>query len=234
MCSVKLILLILLIYSSIYAQENVSDEKYIQFKVSDYNPDAGLDNWNVDNLTSEFELNGKIPLQFSIRLVNDSIMELSQKLKNGVKIIDIQEYYPFTWTLDKDIITSSFRITDFNKDGNEDLLCWTQSNMNGNQWTIIYINDNENSRLAKLWDPAEETDIWDRPEYDKSGKIINTTLDASVFGISNECTYRLDGLKVIPLTKDEEDRTSTKYIMNKTYRGENGKWKLVKSKKHRG
>lgn len=211
-------------------------EKFLLFDLkypSDRLTIDGID-WSKEKTISEFTLKGTTSLEYSVQIENDTTALLSYKENGKWKF---QEKLGITgWAIsriDNDKIISEFKIVDFDKDGDEDLTCWVNSNMNGNIWTIILLNDQKSRRLVKLYNTADDTDIWDRPEFDKQKSIINTTLDASLFGISNEATYRLENVSVFPLKKYEENRSSGKYILENEYIGNNSKWKLVKSKKQK-
>lgn len=178
----------------------------------------------------EFTLKGKIPLKYTFYLENDSTASLHQFKKNKLQRQESLHYQPFMWQLENNVVMSNFKVTDFDRDGDEDLLCWVFSNVNGNEWTIIFINDQKQQKLVRLYNTADKTDIWDRPQFDKKTNTINTELYGSVFGTSEESSYRLqNGLTVIPLKKHYQDRTG-KRIYDYEYVGKNGKWKLISKK----
>ncbi|WP_289663829.1 hypothetical protein [Flavobacterium panacagri] len=175
----------------------------------------------------EFELKGKIPLKYVFFLENDSIASLHQFKNNELKFQENLDYQPFMWLVDDNLIFSNFKIMDFDYDGDDDLVCWVHSNVNGNEWTVIFINDQKQQKLVRLYNTADKTDIWDRPRFDKKTNTINTELYGSVFGTSEESSYRLqDDLTVIPLKKHFQDRTG-KRMYDYEYVGKNGKWKLI-------
>lgn len=230
----KHFILSLFLLCSLYASaQTVSfdDETRLLFKLkfATNNTDVNEINWKKERPVSEFMLKGESPLKYSVTLENDSTAVLSHYSLGKWKVqekIAISE-----WTLryveNKEII-SEFKITDFNSDGNEDLICWTHTNINGNEWVVIYLNDPVKKQLSKLWDDAGETDTWDRPVYDPETGYISTQLDASAYGISEESIFLLDGLTAIPVSKHEQDRTSD-IITDKYYFGNNGKWELYQT-----
>jgi len=224
-----LLLLLLLLSGCATAQVTIYDnEKFIEFTLQ-FPPDttsATQIDWGKEKLVSEFILKGEVPLKYSIALKNDTIAALS-KYANGRW--EFQEDIAYTdWAVrrvDGTKVISEFKITDFDNDGDEDLTCWTFTNVNGNMWTIIFLNDQENQKLVSLYDTADQTLIWDRPEYDNATGIINCTLDSSAFGISSESSYKLNGIVAKPIQKQEFDSTTDKSVFETEFVGENGTWK---------
>ncbi len=189
--------------------------------------DIGVD-WKTEKPTSEFTLNGKKPLAYKFELLNDSTAVLSQKVNRNWLEQDRFEFQPWHWIITEEGIVSQFEIKDFNNDGNDDLVCLISSNVNANEWVYIYLNNG--SKLIKLYNTADEDYIWDNPQYNPKTKTINTELFSSAYGIANTATYKLDDLIAKPLEKNESDSaTKSDAIINKTYIGKNGKWKLVKT-----
>lgn len=228
-----LLLIFLMSLSSLSQTTLYGDGKYVTFKLrhkaNNNKSDSGI-YWNKENLISEFILEGDTPLKYAIKLENDSIAALLA-FNNG-KWIEEDKIVHDSWPLrriDGKKIISEFKITDFNKDGNEDLLCWVMSNMNGNVWTIVYLNDPIQQKLVKLWDIADDTDIWDRPEYETTTGSIHTTLEGSAYSHSAEATYKLEGLIAKPLEKHYQDRSSAINFRDDYYKGNNGKWELTES-----
>lgn len=221
-------LFFLLTFNFVVSYAQNSAVKVLTFKVNF--PADSLSNSNVDFTKEkpecEFELKGKIPLRYSFHLQNDTIASLYQFKNNQFQFQENMNYQPFLWHLDNDILFSNFKIIDFDHDGDEDLLCWVFSNINGNEWTIIFINDQTQQKLVRLYNTADDTYIWNKPEFDKKNNIINTELYGSAFGVSEEGSYKLqDNLSIIPLKKHYQDRTGKK-IFDYEYVGEKGKWKL--------
>lgn len=214
---------------SITAQTTSFDDEtklLFRLKFANNNIDVSEINWKKERPVSEFTLKGENPLKYSVTLENDSTAVLSQFNQGKWAVqekISISE-----WTLrhvENKAIISEFKINDFNDDGNEDLICWTHTNINGNEWVVVFLNDPVKARLSKLWDDAGETDIWDRPVYNPETGYISTQLDGSAYGTSEESVFLLDGLAAIPVSKHEQDRTGD-IITDKYYIGNNGKWEL--------
>lgn len=179
--------------------------------------DIGVD-WKTEKPVSEFGLNGVTQLSYRFELLNDSIAVLSQKINSVWEEQDRFKFQPWHWIIEDSLVISNFEIKDFDKDGDVDLLCCVMSNINGNEWTYIYLNDG--NKLIKLYNTADEDYIWDNPRYDHKTKTINTELYASAYGISNTASYRLEGTKAFPLTKEEEDTaTKTDAFTHTTYKG---------------
>ena len=231
----KLLWLLLLLPICALAQTiNYNDGKFVVFQLKSNVDTIGVSdiNWQEQDLSSRFMLNGPTPLTYSIHIENDTVAALSQLMKGKWQL---QEKLDITdWVLSRIegmTVISEFEISDLDKDGDEDLTVWAFSNVNGNRWTIVLINDQEQHRLVKLWNTAEDTELWDRPEFDEKNATLHTMLDAGVYGISNSAIYKLDGIKAYPVSKEEENRSSGRYIENNIYEGEGGKWKLVSAER---
>lgn len=221
-------ILFFLIFNYSFTQTENDSVRHLVFKV--HFPPASLSVEDIDFTKEkpecEFELKGKIPLKYSFRLQNDSLVSLYQLKNNKFEFQENVDYQPFLWHFDEGMLFSNFRIVDFDNDGDEDLLCWVASNVNGNEWTIIFINDQTQQKLIRLYNIADDTDIWSKPEFDKENNVINTELYGSAFGVSEEGSYKLqDDLSTIPLKKHYQDRTGKK-IFDYVYVGKNNKWKL--------
>jgi len=222
-----LLLLILPLYST--AQVTIyDDEKFLEFTLQ-FPPDSASAtkiDWSKEKLVSEFTLKGPIPLQYSVTLKNDTIATLSNYSNGSWKF---QEAIAYTdWAVSRiqeTKVISEFKITDFDNDGDEDLVCWTRTNVNGNEWKLIFINDQEKQKLVSLYNNAEGSAIWNRPEYNADTEIVNCTLESGVFGISSESSYKLIGNIAEPLQKHEFDSTIDKNVFETEFVGENSTWK---------
>lgn len=180
----------------------------------------------------EFTLKGKISLKYSFHLESDSTATLHHFKNHKFQLQETLNFQPYLWHLNENLLYSNFKIIDFDDDGDEDLVCWVYSNVNGNEWTVIFINDQKQQKLVRLYNTADQTDIWDTPRFDKKTNIINTEFYGSVFGESGESSYKLlNNGTVIPLKKHYQDRTGKK-IYDYKYIGKNGKWKLISKTKH--
>jgi hypothetical protein len=228
--AMKWLFLLILISNHLNAQYSwLGVNKHISFtKLVPVNEDSdvGID-WEQEKPISEFILEGKKQLSCRVELLNDSTAILSQKVNNKWKRQDKFEFGTWQWLLLDEQTISQFSITDFDHDGDEDLVCWIFSNVNGNEWTSIYINDGVT--LIKLYNSAEKTDIWDAPKYDTATKTISTELYSGAYGVQNTATYKLDGSTVSALLKKEHDLTKTDVMVNNTYHGVKGKWKLTET-----
>ena len=225
--------LVLLIFSfSLTAQTKIyEDNKYVVFNLKYATDTTTVDgiNWQKEKLVSEFTLKGEKSVKYSIAVENDSTAMLS-RYNNGKWLLQ-EKIKMSDWTLrrvENKAIISGFKITDFNKDGNEDLICWTHTNINGNEWVLVYLNDVKNQKLVKLWNDAEETDIWDRPEYDEATGFISIQRDGSAYGTSDESIFLLDGFSASPVSKHYQDR-SEETIIDYYYVGDNDKWELYQT-----
>lgn len=221
-------ILFFLIFNYSFSQTEIDSSYHLAFKVN--SPPASLSVEDIDFTQEkpecEFELKGKIPLKYSFRLQNDSIASLYQFKNNNFQFQEKLDFQPFMWQFDNDVLISNFKIIDFDNDGDEDLLCWVFSNVNGNQWTVIFINDQKQEKLVRLLNTVEKTDIWSKPEFEKANQTINTELYGSAFGVSEESSYYLKpDITIIPIKKHFQDRTG-KRMYDYEYVGKNGKWKL--------
>ncbi|MDA6068073.1 hypothetical protein NJT12_00450 [Flavobacterium sp. AC] len=225
------LLLIVLAFS--YSQAQNDSIKVLTFKVNFPADSSSIDDidFTKEKPECEFELKGEIPLKYSFRLQNDSIASLYQLKNNEFQFQENMSYQPFPWNFDNDLLISNFKIIDFDNDGDEDLLCWVFSNVNTNEWTIIFINDQTQQKLVRLYNTADDTDIWNRPEFDKETSTINTELYGSAYGRSEESSYLLKtDLTIIPIKKHFQHRTG-KHMIDYEYIGKNGKWKLKSKNK---
>ncbi|OXA79313.1 hypothetical protein SAMN05444397_105251 [Flavobacterium aquidurense] len=217
-----------LILNFSFSQTQIDSIRLLSFKINFPPASASVDDIDFTKEKPEcaFELKGKSPLKYSFRLQNDSLVSLYQFKNEEFQFQENLDYQPFLWHFHNDQLYSNFKIVDFDNDGDEDLLCWVYSNVNGNEWTIIFINDQIKHKLVRLYNTVEKTDIWSRPEFDKKTNTINTELYGSAFGISEESSYKLnEDLTLTPLKKHFQDRTG-KHIINYEYVGKNKKWKL--------
>lgn len=201
----------------------------IKFTSVETNNEQDSINWTSGNkLCHEFELNGDTPIRCALTVIADESVIFSQYINEQWQTIDTLRYSGFPG------VTPAFRITDFNRDGNEDFMCWTHTNVNGNEWEQIFLNNPATGELQKLHTTSDEEDVWCGPQYNPKTKIISCTLVSGTFGLSADYTYRLDGLKAIPLKKQVQDNTQINAITGEgaetyEYIGKNGKWKLVKT-----
>ena len=184
-------------------------------------------------LRAEFILNEQVVNKYSIEIINDTVSILSRFENGNWQILDSILHTSYFISDSNKLYIPSFEITDFNKDGFQDLTCWVETNMNGNYWIIIYLFNPKTNTLEKLRNTAEqdEWEIWDNPIYNPKDSTIKCICEASIYGLYFESKYKLINLKAVPIEKYEEDRTSGKYIINRYYKGIQGKWKIIKKEK---
>ncbi|AWH84535.1 hypothetical protein HYN59_05120 [Flavobacterium album] len=125
-----------------------------------------------------------------------------------------------------------FLITDFNNDGDQDLVIYTGADVHGNLETLIFLADRKTKKLVKLQNTAEGTDVWDTPEYDPKTKTITCNRISGNAGLSFRSRYKLKGFIAEPQTKEVQDRTNVngetgKGYSESTYKGKKGKWVLT-------
>ena len=211
--------------------ETVDNSKYLIFfnKTAPVNDSSDIGvNWNVEKPIADFDLSGKNKLKYRFELLNDSIAALLQKVDEVWQEQDRFKFQPWQWIVTDTEIGSQFETKDFDYDGDEDVLCWVMSNVNGNEWTHIYLNNG--NMLVKLHNTADDTDLWDMPTYNAKTRTIHTELFSSAYGIANTATYKLEGTTAVPIKKEEGDSaTDANAIIYTTYTGENCKWKLAKT-----
>lgn len=200
---------------------------YLDFKLEFATDTTSVDfiDWKKEHPVSEFTLNGKAPLQYSVTLINGTLASLSQF--KGWKWHHQENLNITGLTISRITgkhIISEFNITDFDHDGDEDLMVWVAGNMNTNRWLLIFINDQEHQKLVRLYDTADGSDIWNDPKYNEAKGIINCELYSGAYGIQNTSSYKLNGTTAAPLIKNETDLTN-EIIVETKYIGENGKWK---------
>lgn len=184
-----------------------------------------------DTLKKTFILNGDSSQIYSIKIINDSTTLLSKFYNNKSYFIDTLSHL-FVSEFSGEIIIPGFTITDFDKDGDQDLLCFLFTNIHGNIWTAIFLFDEKNKTLVKLIDPGDSDDIWDAPEFNGTTNGIKCKRISGVYGISYESSYYLDGLIAYPLDKREEDTSQLNSATGKggvirLYTGKSGRWELV-------
>jgi len=221
----------------LFAQENPEENHYnISFRLSypllgEPGDIDGID-WKREKLVTDIELKGDVPLKYQIELTSDSTMVLFRFNAGKFEVVDTQIYQPYFWMLDEgDYLLSWFKVKDFDYDGDEDLVCRLYTNVNGNEWTVVYINDQKREQLVKLRDTADDSDIWNNPKYNKDTAVIECELYGSAYGFSAVSRYKLNGVITVPLEKSETDATHPDYFITNEYIGKNGKWKLIKRKK---
>jgi len=227
------LLSLLFISLSGFAQTKLyEDNNYIAFNLK-YAKDTttvdGID-WKKEKLFSEFTLKGKKDIKYAISIQNQSSATLLSFQKGKW---EVQEKINITGLtlrrIANKVIISEFKIIDFDNDGNEDLVCWVNTNINGNQWSLIYLNDNDNQKLVKLWNDADETDIWARPVYDSEAVTIRTQRDGSAYGTSDESIFLLEGIDADPVSKHFQDRTQESITDYYYYVGNDNKWELYQT-----
>ncbi len=221
-----LCLLIYLIPNLLIAQQ-IDTSYQINFKFDTLKINKHSFDWSKNKLRQEFILNGQMQMKYSIEIINYSKSILSVYKNNKWLFVDSIEHM-----FDLGFGLPSFRIMDFNKDGNQDLLCWVLTNVNGNYWQIIYLNDSKTNTLIKLENTSENGYIWDAPEYDSKDSTIHCMRLSGTFGSSFDSKYKLKNNLAIPLDKTETDNTQVSGITGKgqiirDFVGENGKWKLT-------
>lgn len=176
-----------------------------------------------ENLSSDFILQGKTQLHYAVEMKNYDYITLYKIENEKVKIETLK--YPVRSQFSSDTIFSGLRITDFNKDGNEDLLCLTHSNyMTG---VIIYLNDPSQQKLIKLYNTAESSYFWVNPVFDESNNMIKCHYEDNEHGDFFESTYTLKDFTATAISKHHKGYVKDKEFDNR-YEVQNNKWVIVK------
>ncbi len=233
-------LLTLCMYNSFYAQVTGNDDELhivfgLKYEADDPSSQLGI-HWEKESPASEVVLEGRSPLKYTVRLENDTIATLYRNEGNKLIFQDtiVHDGRPISYIEGKEIF-SEFVTTDFDKDGDQDFLCWIASNVNLNKWTIIYLNDQKQKKLVKLVNNADGTDIWAYPQYNEKEKLIECELFSGVYGFQSNYTFRLEGHIAVPVYKEERDSTQVRAGtddegITQEFVGKNGQWELVKEK----
>lgn len=180
--------------------------------------------FNNENLSSDFILQGRIPLQYSVK-INDFKHAVLCRIEGKNRIVEDRIRYHQHNRISSDSIISGIKITDFNKDGNEDLICFVYNNdMEG---AIIYLNNPSQQKLIKLWNTADSTDFWVYPIFDESSNTIKCNFRDDDQGELLESIYMLENFTAIPVSKHQKGYVKSKKFDNR-YIGTNNEWVLVK------
>jgi len=224
-----LLLLVLPCFLACHQVKEFENDTYIPFTLKDTLADPV--NWQQENMFAEFTLRGKEKITYALHPINDSITFLSRWVDGSWQLQDSIHSFGWLYTrILKHTIKSYFKITDFDKDGDQDLTCWVDTDVHTNKWTIIFINDERQQKLVKLVDITNNGIIWDDPRYDSITGIISTELRSGAYGEQNTAAYKLQGTTIEPLFMESVDLRNPEKITHETYKGENGKWKLQKIK----
>jgi len=222
----------LLIPCYTFAQTEIRDKvQYIVFE-SKF-PGNDKTTYDVDEIDfgkeqpeAVFTLAGPIPLRYKMRLVNDTLAQL-YRFNNGWQHgEDMQYVSSFFERFENDnLLHTNFEISDFDKDGDEDLICWVFDTMNGNGWSHIYLNDQETLKLVKLKN-IEDEGYWVLPRYDASTGNIICSEFGSELAPSYIAKYQLNGLEALPINKNcrWHNEDNDEYY---TFKGSNGEWVLT-------
>ncbi|MFZ4398733.1 MAG: XAC2610-related protein [Bacteroidales bacterium] len=226
-----LVILILSVNSIVHAQKT-DTTYYLEFNAEGLKMSEEGYILNGHKLKKEFLLMGKFPAKYLVEILNNDESVIQKKENDKWQTIDTIEQMFIEVDDSNRISIPNFRIEDFNKDGNQDIICQTGTNVNGNDWVQIYLNDPKTKSLIKLHNSAEdESDTWDAPEYNKKDSTIHCTHVSGNFGYSFESTYKLIRYQAIPIKKFERDNTkmtsSGKGSIKRYFIGNQGKWKLL-------
>jgi len=228
-----LILILVLIAESLFAQAPDTSFK-LDFNVKAKRLIGGGFELTNKKLIKEFTIQGKATAKYRIEIKSDSFSIISKFENNKWLCIDTIKH-SFYMRDTNDLFIPSFYVEDFNKDGNQDLLCWVLSGMSM-VWTMVYLNDPLTKTLEKLKNAAENSYHWDNPEYNLKDSTIHCARISSNWELSFNSKYKLVNFTAIPLEKDEIDNTQMDYSgkgsVTRHYVGKNGKWELTKEIKN--
>jgi hypothetical protein len=187
----------------------------------------------------EFQLSGRQPGRYALAGVEDSATRLFYDDGPGWKLLDrVTEESSLAFGDDQAPMIPAYTVQDINFDGYPDLTAWISSNINGNQWTKLYVYDSVRQRLQLLSNTAEGSDIWDGPRFFRADSVRCERF-SGVFGLQFESLYRWDGLRLLPVSKVELDFRSANPLTGKGarrrwYAGRGARWRLLRSRAVRG
>lgn len=232
---VYLFIVLYLSFGELFSQIVSDSSFYLKFDVkAHFEEDEGYV-VSTDNLYNMFKLNGDLEHEYKIEIINDTTSVLSRGNEKTWVVLDtiglmgLQVISTDTLFLNYPM----FEVTDFDKDGYQDLLCYLGSNINGNTLTLIYLFNKEIHSLLILYNEAEGDKVgdWNNPEFNKQDSTINCEWVGGTFGTSLKSTYKLINQKAIPIKKTVKNRSSSRNINIYKYKGVDGKWKFVKKQK---
>lgn len=197
----------------------LQDEGYIMFAV---------DSTEI-LLPVEFTLTGKKPLHYRISFKDQSSFLLSQNINGRYVVQDtlLCDTNYWQWQENRPVV-SSFRITDFDADGNQDLVYVASVGGHGDMLTVIYLNNPKQGKLVLLADINGNSDFLVNPEYDAKKKLLTTYASGGMHGYSNE-TYKLKNQVAEPIERIEAEFTDESQTVERRYKYQNGEWVLIKT-----
>lgn len=175
------------------------------------------------------------PAKYQIEIIEDSTSCLKYWHDNQWQIIDTLSAFTaiFGDIRNCTIDFPNFAVQDFNEDGYQDIRCGLSTNVNGNSWGKLFLF-NPMTRRVEIVPSAEGNQIWAAPSFNAKDKTIECVQVSGIYGLSYESTYKLEGMRAIPIRKIEEDFTGMgadgKGGIKRIYRGKSGFWKLVKER----
>lgn len=214
-------------FAMAYPQDSI---RYIGFNLIDRDLEVSeYDSitWNTgDKVRHEFELQGRKKIKCALQVIPNGEIVLSQYSEERWQTLDSLYYNVFPAN-ENEHITPSMEISDFNKDGNEDFKFWGYTNVNGNLWEQIYLNNPSSGRLEILKTTEDEGDTWCDADFDPKTGIINCTLVSGVYGASEEYTYKLEGFTAKPLYKERNNNTGVRYQQFIDLKGMADHWEIT-------
>ncbi len=234
---ILLILIILSSFSIISFSQKIDTSYNLNFNVKAKHIDYKGYLLENKNLRAEFTLYGKTPTKYAIDII-DSENSVLYKFENSEwKFFDTIEHMELQFIDTNTLLIPSFEVIDFNKDGNQDLICYVGVDMHGNFGTTIYLNNPETNIFQILKKPAEDDDNWSDAKYNAKDSTINCRIISGNWGLSSESKYKLINFKAFPIKKIEHDNTNLDFSgkkgkITRYYIGSDGKWKLKKEIKH--
>ncbi|KOS05335.1 hypothetical protein AM493_04290 [Flavobacterium akiainvivens] len=185
--------------------------------------------FSIDSLETytNVTLKGKKPLQYRITLVDEVTALLSQNIKGSYIVQDTIPCDVNNWQWQENApIVSSFRVTDFNNDGHQDLVCINEMAAHGNAYTQIFLNSAKDERLVKLIDAETNNDYFSNPEYDDRRKILITSESGGIYGYTTT-KYRIIKNHAQPFERTVAEPGEDEFI-ERNYTYKNGNWISVK------
>lgn len=180
----------------------------------------------------EFRLNNTE--LYSIEIFEDSVTLLKHMRNRQWHVLDTIDRKTVLYADQAcDIQYPQYQLTDLNQDGYKDLLIIAKTDDNNNAFGKLCLYNSAKASLQPV-KSAEKDGWWASPEYNAGDSTIACTQLSGVYGIRYTSMYKLQGSRAIPLSKDEEDtmgEAEGKRAVERIYKGDNGRWKLVKKKR---
>jgi hypothetical protein len=228
-------LFLLLLPYSLIAQEPEANgyvalerEGYVMFSFENIlDPATGDVDFKGKDIATDIILEGGKPLEYRIEIKDNETALLLQKRNNSWIVQDTLMINIDMWEFREGWpLISPFKVTDFDKDGDQDLVYTEYLGGRNDTTTAIYLNTFGNKSLVRLYDIAEESYDFVNPEYDTNKCVLKTYISGGLYSVSTTSIYKIDEGIAKPLRRIEIDHTDEVKIVESTYKGVKNKWVL--------